>query len=111
MKRILAIAFAILTSTCLLAQTNLLIQTSEVHHLLQNYDSDRGSLMRFYTVNSSPERRERFKKFNEDYLQRLTAMNFDKISQEGKVDYILFKRRLQMELFNLKFKETASTSV
>jgi len=111
MKRILAFAFAILTSTCLFAQTNLLIQTSEVHHLMQNYDSDRGSLMRFYTVNSSPERRERFKKFNEDYLQRLTAMNFDKISQEGKVDYILFKRRLEMELFNLKTEETEYNSV
>ena len=111
MKRILAIAFTILTSTCLFAQTNLLIQTSEVHHLMQNYDSDRGSLMRFYTVNSSPERRERFKQFNEDYLQRLTAMNFDKFSQEGKVDFILFKRRLEMELFTLKTEETEYNSV
>jgi len=93
-------------SSASFAQNNLLIQTSEVHHLLQNYESDRGSLMRFYTVNSSPERRERLKKFNEDYLQQLNTIAFDKISQGGKVDYILFKRRLESELYTLHTEET-----
>ncbi len=105
MKNLLLIISTILTSLTLSAQSNLLIQTSEVHHLMQNYDSDRGSLTRFYTVPNSPERRERFKKFYEDYLGELNALNFEKMSQGGKVDYILFKRRIESELRNIQTEE------
>ena len=111
MKNLLLFISTLFTSVSSSAQNNLLIQTSEVHHLMQNYDSDRGSLMRFYIVSNSPERRERFKKFNEDYLQQLSALSFDKMSQGGKVDYILFKRRIENELRNLKAEETEYNAI
>ena len=111
MKNLLLFISTILTSFTLTAQNNLLIQTSEVHHLMQNYESDRGSLMRFYTVSNSPERRERFKKFNEDYLQQLNSLAFDKMSQGGKVDYLLFKRRIENELRTLQIEETEYNAI
>jgi len=111
MKKLLLFISTIFTSLTLTAQNNLLIQTSEVHHLMQNYESDRGSLMRFYTVTNSPERRERFKKFYEGYLQQLSSLAFDKMSQGGKVDYILFKRRIENELRTIQIEETEYNTI
>ena len=77
---------------------DLLLQTSELHHLLVNYEADRGSLSRYYFVNNAPERRERFRLFYNDYLNTLQKMAFDNLSQGGKVDYLLFKRDLEYQL-------------
>lgn len=74
-----------------------LTQTSEVHHLMVQYEADRGSLNRFYTIPNSPERRTRFEQLYTTCLQQLEALPFEKISAGGKVDYILFKRNLQNE--------------
>jgi hypothetical protein len=89
------------------AQTTnpLLIQTSEVHDLLVNYEADRGSLYRFYTIPNSPERRERFKTFYTDYLTKLQQLPFETMSQGGKVDYLLFRRNLSDELYRLSVEE------
>lgn len=73
-------------------------QTSEIHDLMVNYDADRGSLSRFYFLPGSPERRERLHSFYQEYLEKLNAINFDEISQSGKVDYILLKNRLLRQI-------------
>ncbi len=80
-------------------------QTNEVQPLLVNYDADKGSLTRFYTVVNSPERRERFKKFNQEYLHQLEQLDFDKMKTSSQVDYILFQRTLKNELFLLDKEE------
>lgn len=77
------------------------LQTSEVDHLLVNYEADKGSLTRFYTVTNSPERRQRLKQFYQDYQSRLGTLKFENLSQDGKVDYILFKRDLADEIKSL----------
>ena len=61
-------------------QPDLLLQTSEVHNLLVNFDADRGSLERFYFVTNSPERRERMRTFYNDYLTKLNALPFDNLA-------------------------------
>src|SRR6185436_9264619 len=102
----LFILFSQLVSAFVNAQNknDLLLQTSEVNHLMINFDADRGSLFRFYTVTNSPERTTRFKEFYNSYLNQLKALNFDQLSIEGKADYILFQRQL---LSGLKeFQET-----
>jgi len=72
-------------------------QTSDVHFLMTQYSADRGSLNRFYTVENSPERRERFQKLNTDYLQQLEKMNFNQLSVDSQVDYVLFQRTVQVD--------------
>ncbi|OIR05736.1 hypothetical protein GALL_121710 [mine drainage metagenome] len=86
-------------------------QTSEVQPLLVNYDADKGSLTRFYTITNSPERRERFKKFNQEYLQKLEQLDFDKMKTSSQVDYILFQRTLKNELFLLDKEEKEFTQI
>jgi uncharacterized protein (DUF885 family) len=82
-----------------------LVQTSEVHHLLINYAADEGSLSRFYTIVNSPERRERFLRFQMDYLKRLQELRFESLSMDGKVDYLLFKRNIETRITLLKEEE------
>lgn len=78
--------------------TDTYYQTSEVHPVMVQYDADKGSLTRFYTIVNSPERRERFKKLTVEYLDQLRQLDFDKMKTSGKVDYLLFKRQLENEL-------------
>ncbi|GAB3931240.1 DUF885 family protein [Larkinella terrae] len=80
-------------------------QTSDVHHLLTNYEADWGSLSRFYTIENSPERRERFRTFFNDYLRQLQQLDFDKMSTDSRVDYLLFQRNLKNELLDLTNEE------
>lgn len=102
---------ALLTLTFLLyfsglfAQQNLFVQTSEVHDLMVHFEADRGSLSRFYFVNGSPERRERFRAFYTDYLNKLEALPFESMSTAGKVDFIMLRKQLRYELYSLDIEK------
>src|SRR5262249_28045005 len=72
--------------------------SSELRSLIERYISDRGSMSRSYPVEISPARRTRFKRFYSDWLATLAKLNFDSLSQDGKVDYLLFKTHLNHEL-------------
>lgn len=75
---------------------------SELYQLMNEMNADEGSLTRFYIVDSSPEKRERFKKFYEDYLSRLEKFSFNQLSTNGKVDYLLVKNDINRNLRNLE---------
>ena len=74
---------------------------SEMRAPIERYTADRGSLTRSYPVAVSAARRVRFKKFYEDQLAALKTLDFDSMSQDGKVDYLLFKNHLEFELRQL----------
>src|SRR5882672_5787036 len=74
---------------------------SEMRAIIEYYVVDRGSLARSYPVASSPARRDRFRKFYADALERIQKLDFDSMSQEGKVDYVLFRNHLEHELRQL----------
>ncbi len=105
----LAFSVCVISQTKLSAQqnpdTDLYLQSSEVANVLVQYEADKGSLLRFYFIDSSPERRIRFKQFYNDYLKRLNAIDFNSISQQGKIDYILFDRKLKNEIAKLDLEE------
>lgn len=71
---------------------------SELRSVIERYVADRGSLARSYPVESSPNRQARFKQFYADWLAQIGKMNFDAMSQDGKVDYVLFRNHLEHEL-------------
>lgn len=87
------------------AQPDLLLQTSEVHPIMVNFEADLGSIERYYFVANSPERRVRMETFIKDYITKLDALPFDKISQGGKVDYLLLRRDLESRLYQLSKEE------
>ena len=66
--------------------------------------ADQGSLSRSYPVESSPARLERFKQFYSDWLALIGKMNFDAMSQDGKVDYVLFKFHVEREQQRLEIQ-------
>ena len=74
---------------------------SEMRSSIERYTVDRGSLARTYPVQYSRSRGDRFKKFYEEWLASLQSLNFDSMSQDGKIDYILFKNHLEYELRQL----------
>jgi uncharacterized protein (DUF885 family) len=74
---------------------------SEMRAAIERYTVDRGTLQRSYPVQTSPVRRERFHQLYTDWLDSLTKVDFDSMSQDGKVDYILFKNHLEYELRQL----------
>jgi len=74
---------------------------SEMRAAIERYTVDRGSLMRSYPVAMSQARRERFKKLYEEWLASLKTLDFDSMSEDGKIDYLLFKNHLEYELRQL----------
>jgi uncharacterized protein (DUF885 family) len=78
---------------------------------IERYTVDRGSLTRSYPVAVSRSRRERFKKFYEEWLASLQSLDFDSMSQDGKIDYILFKNHLEYELRQLDIQTRQLTEI
>jgi len=78
---------------------------SEMRAAIERYTVDRGSLQRSLPVATSPSRRERFRKLYNDWLASLLKMDFDAMSQDGKIDYILFKNHLEYELRQLDIQD------
>jgi len=74
---------------------------SEIRPFIERFTADLGSLNRFYTIPISPTRRERLRKFYTEWLQRLEAVNFESLSVDGRVDYLLFKNHLEYLLRQL----------
>lgn len=77
--------------------TDLYAQTSEVNNIMVQYDADRGILQRFYAVRNSPERCQRLEKLQADYLQRLSALDWERLPVGTRADYVLFRRNLLQE--------------
>ena len=101
LKRTLAIPLLLCLSLQIVAQNGARAPISEMRSAIERYTVDRGSLTRSYPVAVSQARRDRFKKFYTEWLNSLHSLDFDSMSQDGKVDYILFKNHLEYELRQL----------
>lgn len=62
--------------------------------LIEQFRADMGSLSRFYIVPGSPTRKARFEALYDDYLARLTGIDFAGLDLDGKIDYALFSNYL-----------------
>ena len=72
--------------------------TSELAPVLERYSADLQSVNRRYDASDSPDQRARMRNFYSSWRQRLTEIPFDKLKQEGKVDYVLLDNRLKYQL-------------
>lgn len=77
-----------------------------MYDYLVQYQADRGSLLRFYIIQGSPERRERLLNFYKDYLAILDKLPFESYSTGGKADWLLLKRDIESEIFELQEEST-----
>ncbi len=71
---------------------------SELATVVQRYSLDEQALGRRYDGYDSPDQRRRMRGFYTAWRTRLRALDFDKLSQEGKIDYVLLDNHLRYEL-------------
>ncbi len=87
-------------------------QASETSGLVVQYTQDTRAVNHFYGAGgsgfrsfaNSPDQRDRMLALNNEYLQKLSQVDFNKISIDGQVDYILLKRKVE-ESRNVLLKE------
>lgn len=84
---------------------------SELRAVIERYTVDRGSLARFYSVDTSSARHARMKQFYTDWLATLSKIDFDALSQDGRIDYILFKNHLDHALKQLELQTKALAEI
>mgnify|MGYP006194560269 CR=1 FL=1 len=80
-------------------------EATELVNLITTYQADRGALSRLYTNRLSAEYYARMESFNQDYLKTLRAQNYDALSEDGKIDYVLFRNFLEKQLAELDLEK------
>ena len=78
---------------------------SELRDTVLVFTQDRGALLRRWTVPYSADRATRLRAFYTDWRTRLQRVDFARLSQEGKIDYLLLDNRLRQELDQLRRDE------
>ena len=73
--------------------------------LIEQFRADSDSLERAYPVAISSVRTARFEKFYADYQAMLEAIDFDELSHEDKIDYLLLNNLLVTDLHQLALKK------
>jgi hypothetical protein len=67
---------------------------SELRAMIERYDVDLSDLDRVYSLPGSVARHARLERFYSDQLHLVEAVNFDALSQAGKIDYLLLRGHL-----------------
>lgn len=67
---------------------------SELADVVERFQADQTSLTRRYDATDSPEQRTRMREFYANWKTRLAEIDFDKLGQEGRVDYVLLDNYL-----------------
>lgn len=69
-------------------------QNSKLADIVTEFEADNWALNRTYNVHESQEYYQRFKTFYSDWEKKMDAVDFDGLSQQGKVDYVLLKNQV-----------------
>lgn len=88
-----------------------LVQATELIQMINTYQADRGALSRLYSNRLSSEYFARMESFNQEYLDALASLNYDAFSEDGKIDYVLFRNYLEKELAELELDNKAFDEV
>ncbi len=73
-------------------------ESSELAPVVERYSADRVALGRRWTVSYSPERTGRFNGFFSGWQREIDALDFEALSLEGRVDYVLLLNELRYQL-------------
>jgi uncharacterized protein (DUF885 family) len=79
---------------------------SELASVVNRYAGDRSALGRRWDIDYSPNRRARFREFYDGWTNRLRELDYNGLTLEGKVDYVLLETELRYEVESLDREET-----
>lgn len=78
---------------------------SPLRPLIERFAQDRQDLTRYYSIRLADDRRERMRRFFHEREEQLTRLDFDRLNQDGKVDYILLHNFLEHALSRIDWEE------
>lgn len=84
---------------------------SELRLVVTRYDEDHAALGRRYPVSYSPTRQARLDRFYRGWEGRLQDLDFDALSHEGKVDYVLLRHRIRFDRDMLALEQRRWTAI
>jgi hypothetical protein len=108
------LVFCLLTAgTLVLTAQDLDTSRSEMRATIERYSADRAIQNRSAPIDYSPANSARMKQFYGEWLASLDRLDFDSMSQDGRIDYLLFRNQLNYELRQVdtraaNFAETAA---
>ncbi len=70
---------------------------SELRVVWDRYRLDLAALQRRYPIDYSPARQARLEKFYGGWGERLNELDFDALTQEGKIDYLLLRNQIRFD--------------
>jgi hypothetical protein len=79
--------------------------------LLERYASDLQSLRRFYDVQQSPTTERVMRHFYQAWRAALQQIPFDGLPPEGRIDYLLFRNKLDHEIRQLDLNRKRSEEI
>jgi len=80
---------------------------SETRSLIERYSIDRGTLLRLTGGELATSRQARLKKFYDEWRSILSKLDFNRLGQEDKIDYLLFRNHLDYESRQLEIQSRA----
>jgi len=72
--------------------------------VLRRFEADLGSLSRFYTVASSPNRRARLQRHYASWRSAIDTIDFGKLDLDGRIDWLLLRNHLDKEIRDLEVR-------
>jgi len=84
---------------------------SEMRSFIERFNSDRDIVSRSYTAPQSAGRSAAMKQFFDTWKANIRQLSFDAMSEDGKVDYILFDNYLDHEMRQLDIQSKSSSEM
>ncbi|HTZ90259.1 MAG TPA: DUF885 family protein [Alloacidobacterium sp.] len=81
--------------------TNVDTASSELRPHIERFAADQALLRRFYSIPFAPQTRDRMRKFYIERQGELVGIEFDKLSEDARIDHILFRNYLDRQLSHL----------
>jgi uncharacterized protein (DUF885 family) len=82
----------------MIAGAGLAAPAAEMEVIIEEYEADLNSITRFYDLPWSIARFDRLDRLQHDWQGRLSRVDFDRLDQHGRVDWLLLRTQLVSEL-------------
>src|SRR5215471_3961036 len=84
---------------------------SSLAGFIRLFQADSQAVSRFYDLPWSATRFDRSETLYRDWQQKLSCVDFDKLEQQGRVDYVLLRNRLAAELDEISLERRRLTEI
>jgi hypothetical protein len=83
----------------------------DLREVVENFEADRGDVLREYDVPDSPLRGPRLERFYREWDDKLAGINFDGLDQPAKIDFILLANHIKRAERQLKLDGEAKRAI